>query len=428
MAPIKTLRSGDRGPAVAFLQLALTRAQTDPGQPDGIFGNRTALAVTKFQAQNGLAPDGVAGPRTQEALMPFYTGFRRHTVARGDTFYRLARRYGTTASAIAAANPRLRSDRLQIGQRLVIPLGFDVVSGEIPITSEIAAYYITGLAARYPFLRTGSIGESVLGKPLQSLTIGNGAAEVFFNGAHHANEWITALLLLKFCEQYAAAAAFGSRIGDQDAAALMERTTLSVVPMVNPDGVDLVTGALTSKAAYDRAAAIAAEFPQIPFPEGWKANIVGIDPNLSYPAEWDRAREIKFAQGYTRPAPRDFVGSEPLEAVESRAVYDFTRARDFRLTLSYHTQGEVIFWQFLDKRPPRAEEIGRVLAEVSGYELAETPYESSFAGYKDWFLAQYNRPGYTVEAGLGENPLPLRDFGTIYADNVGLMTSALAMA
>ncbi len=428
MEKIQTLRIGDRGPLVAFLQIALSRSGNDPGLADGIFGNQTALAVTKFQTQNGLAPDGVAGPRTHDRLTPYYTGFLRHTVARGDTFYRLARRFGTTAAAIAVANPRLSPNRLQIGQIVVIPLGFDVVSGEIPITSEITAYYITGLAARYPFLRTGSIGESAMGRPLQSLTIGTGATEVFFNGAHHANEWITALLLLKYCEQYAAAAAFGGQIGGQDAAALLARTALTVVPMVNPDGVDLVTGALTAGRWYDSAAEIAAEFPQIPFPDGWKANIAGIDPNLSYPAGWERAKEIKFAQGYTRPAPRDFVGTTPLEAVESRAVYDFTRTKDFRLTVSYHTQGEVIFWQFLDYRPPRAETIGLALAEASGYTLAETPYESSFAGYKDWFIERYNRPGYTVEAGIGENPLPLRDFDSIYADNVGLMTSALTLA
>jgi len=53
--------------------------------------------------------------------------------------------------------------------------------------------------------------------------------------------------------------------------------------------------------------------------------------------------------------------------------------------------------------------------------LANTPYVSSFAGYKDWFIQDYRRPGYTIEAGLGENPLPISQFNEIYRDNIGIL-------
>lgn len=61
------------------------------------------------------------------------------------------------------------------------------------------------------------------------------------------------------------------------------------------------------------------------------------------------------------------------------------------------------------------------MADSSGYTLSETPYNSSFAGYKDWFIQNYNRPGYTIEAGIGENPLPLSQFDEIYQDNLGIL-------
>ena len=73
---------------------------------------------------------------------------------------------------------------------------------------------------------------------------------------------------------------------------------------------------------------------------------------------------------------------------------------DFRLILAYHTQGEVIYWQFQNYNPPYSFEIGTQLANVSGYALTNTPYNSSFAGFKDWFIQDYNRPGFTIEAGL----------------------------
>ena len=101
----------------------------------------------------------------------------------------------------------------------------------------------------------------------------------------------------------------------------------------------------------------------------------------------------------------------------------YTEVIDPALVLAYHTQGEVIYWQF-GPEVPGARELGERLAQVSGYTLADTPYESSFAGYKDWFIQQFRRPGYTVEVGMGDNPLPISQFDKIYRDNLGILVTA----
>jgi g-D-glutamyl-meso-diaminopimelate peptidase len=64
------------------------------------------------------------------------------------------------------------------------------------------------------------------------------------------------------------------------------------------------------------------------------------------------------------------------------------------------------------------------MAQVSGYTLAEPAPESSFAGFKDWFIQNYRRPGYTVEVGQGVNPLPLSQFDSIYEKNLGILVTA----
>ena len=68
--------------------------------------------------------------------------------------------------------------------------------------------------------------------------------------------------------------------------------------------------------------------------------------------------------------------------------------------------------------------MGEEFARLSGYRLADTPENSAYAGYKDWFIQAFRRPGYTIEVGEGTNPLPLSQFPEIYRDNLGILTTA----
>ncbi len=425
---MRVLRMGDIGPQVQLLQLALRRAGTFSGNTTGTFGQQTRSALVAFQRRNGLTADGIAGAQTHRSLEPYYTGFVRYRVRQGDSIYRIALRYGSSIQAINTANPGLEAASLQIGQLITVPLNFSVVPTTIDYCSETIGYVCRGLAARYPFITLGEIGRSVMGKPLWSLRLGSGSNRVFYNGAHHANEWITVPLLLRFCEELSAAWARDAEIYAIRARELLSQSTLCIVPAVDIDAIDLVTGDLRSGAYYERAADIAGDYPAISFPSGWKANIEGVDLNLQYPAGWEQAREIKFSQGYTSPAPRDYVGRGALTAPESRAVYEFTLSFDPRLTLSYHTQGETIFWKFLDYEPAGSRDIAEALGDASGYFVEETPYASGFAGYKDWFIQNYNRPGYTIEAGRGVNPLPISDFDRIYRDNLGILVLGMSLS
>ena len=300
-----------------------------------------------------------------------------------------------------------------------------IVKTDVPMTSALNNQIIDRLVERYPFVRSETLGQTAFGRPLRTIVIGEGERQVLFTAAHHANEWITATVLLKFAEDLARAIEEQGTIWGVPAKNIQNLVTVRLVPMVNPDGVDLVTGAIKpGTEEYELALALSRNYPRIPFPEAWKANVMGVDLNLQYPAGWLQAREIKFSQGYTLPGPRDYVGRAPLIQRESRALADYTEEVDPRVVLALHSQGRVIYWQFEDYDVPGARELGEEFARVSGYQLEDTPYESAFAGYKDWFIKVFRRPGYTIEVGSGQNPLPIQQFAEIYRDTLGILVTA----
>lgn len=420
-------KEGDVGPNIELIQSTLKKLEFYNGKVDGIFGPETKLAVIRFQREYGLTKDGIVGMKTWDILFPYINGYTYYIIKPGDTLYSIAKKFNTNINFIFVANPDMNFKNLQIGEVIIVPFG-NVVPTDISYTYSILDINILALRTIYPFLTFGNIGNSVLGKKIPYIRIGRGEKQVLYNASIHANEWITSVLLMKFVENFCKAYVMDRYIFGYRARDLFEEYSLYIVPMVNPDGVDIVTGYVgPGNEIYEAAKRVADRYPEIPFPSGWKANIKGVDLNLQFPAEWEQAREIKYSEGFRTPAPRDYVGIAPLTQPEALGLYDFTNNNNFKLTISYHTQGRVIYWRFLDYLPEDSLEIAREFSRVSGYALEETPYRSSFAGYRDWFIQDFNRPGYTVEAGEGVSPLPISQFDTIYADNEGILVLGMIL-
>jgi len=121
--PGVVLRSGDRGEFVCELQEYLALAGQMSSPADGIFGSVTHQAVVSFQTSAGLAADGVVGRKTWDALMKKAEAAcaRTYVVEPGDTMYGIARRFGVSVEAIAAASGIQRPELIKPGQEVVIP-------------------------------------------------------------------------------------------------------------------------------------------------------------------------------------------------------------------------------------------------------------------------------------------------------------------
>lgn len=368
-------------------------------------------------------PDGVVGPATWGIFERFLRGYDVYTIRPGDTLYQIARRYYTTVNAILTANPGVNPANLTIGQSITVPYGIDVVFTDIDYTYEIMERDIQGLKARYPFLEVGTIGTSVLGRNLYSIRLGRGSNEVSYNGAHHGLEWITTPLLMKFIENFCRAYSTGSSIRGYNLQQIWNYSSIYIVPMVNPDGVNIVLEGPSPQNPYYEEL-LAWNDTGRPFSEVWQANTRGVDLNRNYPAGWEEAKAQEPSLGIDGPGPTRYGGPSPLSEPETQAMVNFTRQHNFRLVLAYHSQGRVIYWLYDEIYPPGALEIAQLFSRASGYSVEYTPAVAAYAGYKDWFIEEFRRPGYTIEVGLGKNPLPISQFNTIYRENEEILLLA----
>lgn len=272
----------------------------------------------------------------------------------------------------------------------------------------------------YPFVSAFVIGNSVMGRPLLALRCGSGPRQIHMNGSFHANEWITSALLMRFQADLAAAYCSGDPIAGQQVQHLCREVTLWTVPMVNPDGVELVQRGNSPSHPWCRQLnewnGGSDDF------SGWKANIRGVDLNDQFPAFWDEERRRRGVRG---PGPRDYPGPSPLSEPEAYAMASFTEAIRFDAVLALHTQGREIYWNYRDFEPAEAELLAKRLGQASNYKPVKLA--GSDAGYKDWFIQQFRKPGFTVEAGYGENPLPMSKFDQIYVELQPLLVEALRL-
>lgn len=346
-----------------------------------------------------------------------------YVVQPGDTMFKIARAFNVTLDELIAANPQITDPaRLIPGQIAYVPtrpVAPGIVRTNIPYSHAVMMEDLQALQDRFPFIQMTVIGYSVLAKELPAIRLGTGTKEVHYNGAHHANEWITSPLLMKFVEDFSSHYEEGTAWRGFDIRSIYRTTSIWVVPMVNPDGVEIVQQGITPEHPFYRELlrwnAGSTNFDR------WKANIRGVDLNRQYRANWELARQF----GSDGPAPYLYAGPAPESEPESKAVANFTRTHVFRLVIAYHTQGQVIYWNYLNEAPPEAAVIVNEFARLSGYlPISESPEEASHAGYKDWFVLAYKRPGFTVEVGRGVNPLPIDQFPQIYNNNIGIMLYA----
>lgn len=305
--------------------------------------------------------------------------------------------------------------------------GSDLMNGKAYNYAALKAD-IERLKTEFKGLETGSIGLSVRKRELFYLRLGSGKNRILYNGAHHGMEWITSMLLMKAAEDTLCAKRENRALCGFSVSALFKNTSLYIVPMLNPDGVELETNGLSDEYTENEKNILIKMNKNSSDFSRWQANINGVDLNHNYDALWEKSKAAENEYSVFGPGPTRFSGTAPESEPESRALADFTRKLDFKLTISFHSQGKVIYHGFKDKEPAYSLSIARAFEKLSPYRLDTAEGIASYAGFKDWFVDKFNRPGFTIEVGLGQNPLPVSDFPEIYAETLPIILGAMTIS
>lgn len=265
------------------------------------------------------------------------------------------------------------------------------------------------LIQTFPFLKRKQVGNSLLNRPIYAYTLGNPQTQTLFAGAFHGMEWLTSLILLQFLEHCSLSVQKHQCMNGCDLYRILLQKGVTVIPCINPDGVEIqLHGSETAKPFKSLIDRITKDTSK------WQANARGVDLNHNFDAGWQELKALERKNHFTKPNTTRYGGENPESEPEVRMLVNFCKENQFCRAFAFHSQGREIYWNFGPNTPKESFELANQLGAVSGYQVSKPEGLAVGGGFKDWFIQYFKRPGFTIEIGLGENPLPLTDFSEEY--------------
>lgn len=214
------------------------------------------------------------------------------------------------------------------------------------------------------------------------------ATAIFVAGVH-AREYITTDLLCKFLDE---------KLFDE-----IEEFNVACILMANPDGVELVKNGIASVPEKFREKVLEINDGRDGFLL-WKANGLGEDINNNFDANFGSNVHAFM------PSPSGYIGTFPESVVETRLIADYARAKKTFFTVSYHSKGEEIYFDFFQdlNRLKRDKIIAERFAQSTGYAIKNVEKYSS-GGFKDWCVQALKIPALTIEVGRDDLSHPITE-------------------
>ena len=266
------------------------------------------------------------------------------------------------------------------------------------------------------------VGKSEYGRDIYAVSLGKGKSTAFVNGSLHAREWISSTLNMYMLEQYAKGYADNRTIRGFNVRKTLNDTTLWFMPMVNPDGVTLQQFGLNSFPKSDRNALKRMNNGSTNF-KRWKSNAKGIDVNRNFSAGWNNVRNDPG-----KPWHQNYKGPRPMSTKEAQAISKFVKDIKPKMSINYHSSGQVIYWNYNQKGSTynRDRIRARQISNYTGYTLMGGSRPAG--GFMEWFGMNMGGTAITPELApyAGNTNPPVSRFAQIWRENqpVGLYAAS----
>lgn len=276
------------------------------------------------------------------------------------------------------------------------------------------------------WMSNNTLGITADGRNIYHLKVGSPNAEkkIFINAGIHGREYMTCQLIMKQLITYLDHIEKGDIYDRQQEsityASMWENCMIHIVPMINPDGITISQYGLVGmqkEASRDLIEEIAIRedgYGDVNYFKRWKSNANGVDLNRNFDALWD-----EYIDGVGCPSADHYKGTYPGCEVESASLIQLTEQEIFDLTISYHTQGSVIYWYFGQEGVlyENTKDLAELVSDTTGYPTYANYESLDPAGYKDWCISKMGIPGLTIEIGTETSPVPVEQFDKIWNEN-----------
>ena len=278
----------------------------------------------------------------------------------------------------------------------------DIIS---PMDHEIMMRYIDIMCDRYRFMSMNYIGESILGRGIPMITLGNGKKQVMYIGAFSGADHICSMLLLRFINEYCEVKKRGGRIYNYSIEYLFATRRICVIPMLNVDGVDInINGVSEDNILKERILSMnnGRRFTE------WKANSRGVSLNKNFNFEFSKYKTEATGRGICSGAPQDFCGECPESEPEVGALCSNIRyCDDLKATVAIGSGGEKIFYRTEKVTPIRGKSIAEALSRACGYRLQDSAEgEDTYGSFFGWCIEELGIPSFEILCGKKNERYP----------------------
>ncbi len=282
---------------------------------------------------------------------------------------------------------------------------------------------IRTICEKYSMAECFSIGKSCAGRELLAIKIGKAQSFSLFAAAFHGSEHITTNISLLFANELCYALQNDLSIAGMNARKALCGRGIIIVPRVNPDGCEIsIHGAAACGGLANKIGRLCKnDFKH------WNANLRGVDINHNFDADWEQLHKLEQKNGIFGPSPTRFGGFAPESEPETMAMCQLCNTYNIHHATALHSQGEVIYWGYRDICYSRTKQMAQIMSMASGYALDVPCGLAQGGGFKDWFILQFGRPGFTIELGKGSNPLPAEQDKNIYLTAREMLTLCAIM-